>query len=101
MLELLNAVVDFVKAAESVYPESGKGKEKLTHVLDAALAYGPLLGLTVEFVTRIFPLIEAFASRVVRKFNADGSFKPAAKLAEQPGQDQATVIIPPAAPHAI
>lgn len=80
MKELFAAIIAFVQAAEQVYPEGGKGKEKFDLVAGQILAFAPLVGLAVEFAERLMPLFKAFIDMVVLRYNTSGLFKTTPKV---------------------
>lgn len=89
MQDLFTTIIAFIKAAEAVYPENGKGKEKFQMVADQIMAFGPLIGLSIDLVTKMMPVFQAFSTAVVARFNASGAFKttqPAAPAAPAPAK---------------
>lgn len=69
MRDVFSTTVQFIVAAEAAMPEGKRGKEKLGHVKAQALAYAPLVGLSLALVDALAPMLEVFASRVVSLFN--------------------------------
>jgi hypothetical protein len=72
--ELWKLTLDAINAAEQLYPEAGKGKDKLALVVSQVQAYAPLIGFSALLLDRLVPVITVFANAVVARYNANKTF---------------------------
>lgn len=68
ILQLVPVLIEVIRTIETLFPQSGVGKEKLALLREIMLeAY--------EGISEIWPVIEAIVSKIVAFANAIGAFK--------------------------